>query len=102
LTRYLIYSSASKNDSQLDADTQAVIVGLKKDVKLYTEKCAAMKEELYWFQKVAGFDFIPQKTKVSAIYLVLWFCECSYHLYLWKLGSSFKKQSIPAAVSDES
>eukprot|EP00603_Paraphysomonas_imperforata_P004455 CAMPEP_0114419764 /NCGR_PEP_ID=MMETSP0103-20121206/4203_1 /TAXON_ID=37642 ORGANISM="Paraphysomonas imperforata, Strain PA2" /NCGR_SAMPLE_ID=MMETSP0103 /ASSEMBLY_ACC=CAM_ASM_000201 /LENGTH=770 /DNA_ID=CAMNT_0001588209 /DNA_START=17 /DNA_END=2329 /DNA_ORIENTATION=- len=57
-------SSTSTHPPTDSADSSELLAEVKREVKVYHEKYNSLKEEMYWFQKVAGFDFIPQQTKV--------------------------------------
>ena len=44
---------------------------LKRTIKLYKGKIESLKEEMFCFQKCAGFDFLPEKTRVSTLFVAL-------------------------------
>lgn len=45
-------------------DCQKLVSDLRHQIKFQNEKYECLKEDIYLFQKAAGFDFIPEKTKV--------------------------------------
>jgi hypothetical protein len=75
---------ASDGDSQ----ASALIAELKRDVRVYKDKCEGLREDMYWFQKSAGFDFIPEKTKVNHYHIILSWNKyvSSPHFVLFCLG----------------
>ena len=75
LTPILIFAMCcySTHPSTDSADSTELVAEVKRELKIFQEKYNDLKEEMYWFQKVAGFDFIPQQTKVIFDFLPSYF-----------------------------